>query len=241
MLSKAGRGSNGNRRAIMQMLHHSSSQTGGSGFPASPVDSRMGRRSCGAAETTGLPQRTKVNCRTPPPPFQTAPAGPAIDLSIEIQAATAILSPLRATRTNLHFDPRRTNPHSIHFIPMDSPLQCPIVDSQRIHLLQQTIGEKLAPIVALYFKDCSENLKKLLDLIDAGESEEVGKLAHQMKGAALSLGLLELQELFRTVETSARNGKPLAHDVQSTMTEALERARSVMMQRYPEIASGSPP
>lgn len=108
-------------------------------------------------------------------------------------------------------------------------------------MLQQTIGDKLAPIVALYFKDCSENQVKLLDLIHAGESEEVGKLAHQMKGAALSLGLLELQELFRTVEASARNGAPQAHDLQSTITEALKRARRVMMERFPETVSDGPP
>lgn len=124
---------------------------------------------------------------------------------------------------------------------MDSPLKCPVVDDQRINVLQETIGDKLAPIVALYFKDCSENLVKLQDLVKHGQCEEVGKLAHQMKGAALSLGLIELQELFRNVEASAKSGNLQPQEWQASIPEALQRAHRVMLARFPETDACSVP
>ena len=122
---------------------------------------------------------------------------------------------------------------------MESPVNHAIIDEARIKLLQDTIGEKLVPIITLYFKDCSEKLDHLRALIHDDRADEVGKLAHQMKGAALSIGFVEIQNLFMELESDAKRGHPLPHDWHSKISTALQRTRAVISERFPEsLVSG---
>lgn len=128
-------------------------------------------------------------------------------------------------------------------IPLKVMATCPLppaLDESRLETLLNAIGDKLPPIVAIYLDDCSGNLDKLDDLIQQGEMEEVRKLAHQMKGASLTLGLLELQDLFRNLEQAAKVTPASCRQWHTETLAAFQRARSAMWDRFPTTAKRTP-
>lgn len=98
-------------------------------------------------------------------------------------------------------------------------------------MLEKNIGAALQRICEKFFIDCAAALEDLSEWIDAGKLEEVRKLAHQMKGASVSLGLPRLESHFRTLEFAAAEGSGIPKDWYAAAVMALEDAKKGIDQR----------
>ena len=75
-------------------------------------------------------------------------------------------------------------------------------------LLYSTLAEDpdVGELVGLFVEDLSERIRNLEQLLEASDREGVGRLAHQLKGAAGSYGFAPLTPLAAELESFARNG-----------------------------------
>lgn len=100
-------------------------------------------------------------------------------------------------------------------------------------MLEKNIGSALQRICEKFFVDCSAALDNLSALVSSDQLEETRKLAHQMKGASVSLGLPRLESHFREIEEAAANGTGLPPDWLQTARSALDEAESGIAERNP--------
>lgn len=107
----------------------------------------------------------------------------------------------------------------------------PILDLERLAMLEKNIGAALQRICEKFFIDCSAALDDLAEMVDSGNLEEARKLAHQMKGASVSLGLPRLESHFRTLEFAAAEGSGIPKDWYPAALLALEEAKEGVEQR----------
>lgn len=85
----------------------------------------------------------------------------------------------------------------------------PILDVARLDMLEKNVGPALHRICERFLSDCANALENLAVTIQAKNHEETRKLAHQMKGASVSLGLPRLEFCFRYLEETARAGSEI--------------------------------
>ena len=64
--------------------------------------------------------------------------------------------------------------------------------------------DEFLDLLGLFVKTCSSDLNILQLAIDKGDAPEVASVAHSIKGAAVTLGLTEIFEYAKKVETNAR-------------------------------------
>lgn len=108
-----------------------------------------------------------------------------------------------------------------------------VLDGARFEMLANAIGPALEPIVAKYITDGSLELEALAALVAAGHHDQVRSIAHRMKGASSSLGLLRLERGFRDLESSAARGDSLALEDLVNLRKDLEDARTELGFRLP--------
>lgn len=108
-----------------------------------------------------------------------------------------------------------------------------VLDGERFEMLANAIGPALEPIVAKYITDCGLELAALQPLLSAGHHDQVRSIAHRMKGASSSLGLLRLERGFRDLESSAARGASLALEDVMNLRRDLEDARAELEFRLP--------
>jgi HPt (histidine-containing phosphotransfer) domain-containing protein len=60
-------------------------------------------------------------------------------------------------------------------------------------------------LVGLFVKTGYSDLNKLQSAIEDGDTEEVARLAHSIKGASANLGLTDIFELAKRIEMKARD------------------------------------
>lgn len=77
-------------------------------------------------------------------------------------------------------------------------------------------------LAELYVSDSDARLPQLLAAAQAGELEQVGTLAHGMKGSSASIGAVEASEAFRRLEALGRSGA----------SEGLEEALDAAQRTY---------
>jgi HPt (histidine-containing phosphotransfer) domain-containing protein len=82
--------------------------------------------------------------------------------------------------------------------------------------------ELMQELAELYVSDTEARLPELLEAAEAGQLEQMGRLAHGMKGSSASIGAAEAAEAFRRVEVMGRTGA----------TEGLEEALDVARETY---------
>lgn len=78
-----------------------------------------------------------------------------------------------------------------------------ILDGARFEMLSGSIGPALERIVEKYLSDCGFHLETLHALIAEANYDRVRSVAHQLKGASSSLGLLRLEQGFSQLESCA--------------------------------------
>ena len=64
----------------------------------------------------------------------------------------------------------------------------------------------MAELVEMFVDEMPDRISTLQELMAAGDWEELGRFAHQMKGACGSYGFDQLTPLAERLEKSARNG-----------------------------------
>jgi HPt (histidine-containing phosphotransfer) domain-containing protein len=77
-------------------------------------------------------------------------------------------------------------------------------------------------LVSLFLKTSSSDLNKLQAVIEKGNAPKVAGLAHSVKGAAATLGLTEIFEYARDMETKAQ-----ANDLTGA-TQGVENIKEVL-------------
>lgn len=78
-----------------------------------------------------------------------------------------------------------------------------ILDGARFEMLANSIGPALEPIIEKYLTDCGLDLEALPALIAEANHDRVRFVAHRLKGASSSLGLLRLERGFGELESCA--------------------------------------
>ncbi len=75
-------------------------------------------------------------------------------------------------------------------------------------LNESTAGdaELIRELVGLYLEDSQERVPEMVAAAGAGALAEVGRLAHGLKGASLSMGCEEAAAAFLELETLGRDG-----------------------------------
>ncbi len=82
----------------------------------------------------------------------------------------------------------------------------------KAHLKKQfsLADEQIDSLLPSFIRTLAEYMDELEARFEAGNTEEVGRVAHTTKGALLNLGLHEQAELAKKIEHSARAGRELA-------------------------------
>ena len=86
---------------------------------------------------------------------------------------------------------------------MMSAFHNPALDTQRLATLERHLGDALRPIVERYFVDCAAMLESLAHHVAEGNINEIQGIAHRMKGASGTLGMLRLQSCFGIMEEAS--------------------------------------
>ncbi len=67
--------------------------------------------------------------------------------------------------------------------------------------------EEYLELIALLVETGMADLDKLRSAVEEEDAAQAADAAHSLKGAACSLGLIELQDAARAIEENARNGR----------------------------------
>lgn len=81
--------------------------------------------------------------------------------------------------------------------------------------------EELLELVELFVSELPTRMAKLTELATRGDIAELGRFAHQIKGAAGSYGFDDVTPYAARLEEAARSGEPL-ESVESAAGELLE-------------------
>ena len=96
-------------------------------------------------------------------------------------------------------------------------------------LLYSTLGDdpEMGELVEMFVGDLPDRIQAIQSAMTAIDLEEIGRLAHQMKGAAGGYGFDQLTAVALGVEQAARGGDPAAQVLAqaATFVDALQRVR----------------
>jgi len=67
--------------------------------------------------------------------------------------------------------------------------------------------DEIREIVELFLETCAVDLRKLRSAMDEGDTQQVAKAAHSIKGAAGNLGFIEVFETAKEIEEKAGNDR----------------------------------
>ncbi len=91
--------------------------------------------------------------------------------------------------------------------------------------------EEYLELIALLVETGMDGLDKLRSAVEEGDAEQAADAAHSLKGAAVSLGLIELQDGAKAVEEKARDNQlkdiPAGADELKRMLEEIARISRV--------------
>lgn len=96
-----------------------------------------------------------------------------------------------------------------------------IIDHEIVRELQEVMGDDFGMLVNSFLRDGENRLQRLANAIEAGDEEQVRRLAHSFKGSSSNLGVAPLADLCLEME---RAGREADLDRAGTL---LERARTV--------------
>ena len=86
--------------------------------------------------------------------------------------------------------------------------QQPVIDQTVLDVLSESVGaEVMGGLVTASVADMRDNARRLLDIAESGDPEEVRAVAHDLKGAAGSFGAMRLHYRAKEVEVACREGR----------------------------------
>ncbi|MBM4349460.1 MAG: Hpt domain-containing protein [Deltaproteobacteria bacterium] len=91
--------------------------------------------------------------------------------------------------------------------------------------------DEFLEILNLFLESSYDDLKKLQSAIDEEDSLKAAHAAHSIKGAAMNLGLLEIYELAKSIERSAKeNHLCQVHEMAKRAQEEIDRIGETVVQ-----------
>jgi HPt (histidine-containing phosphotransfer) domain-containing protein len=76
----------------------------------------------------------------------------------------------------------------------------PLVDPDRLRTLRDDYGDLATDLLALFETTAAATLDELRAALDAGDRDEVRRLAHRLKGSARNVGATGMAELAAALE-----------------------------------------
>jgi HPt (histidine-containing phosphotransfer) domain-containing protein len=76
----------------------------------------------------------------------------------------------------------------------------PLVDPDRLRTLRDDYGDLATELLALFETTATATLGELRAALDAGDAEEMRRLAHRLKGSARNVGATGMAELAAALE-----------------------------------------
>lgn len=83
--------------------------------------------------------------------------------------------------------------------------------------------EKIEAMIPIFLATLHTHMNRLAELVAAGETEQLARASHAVKGALLNIGLLDLAETAAAIEKHCKNGtspdnyRELINDLQYTV------------------------
>jgi signal transduction histidine kinase/DNA-binding NarL/FixJ family response regulator len=100
-------------------------------------------------------------------------------------------------------------------------------DSALMHLMREIGKDQLRNMVDLFVRETQRRAAQISAFAEGGNREEIGIEAHSMKGGAKLLGLSEIADLARTIESSAADlPADELRDLGRQLEAALQRAQA---------------
>ncbi len=98
------------------------------------------------------------------------------------------------------------------------------IDAEAFGLTQKTLGDKLSTVTGYFMEDCEDYLKRIEAAVMQGDPSSAVMPAHTLKSSSKQFGLLNISELARRAEASARayaKGES-AEDIQPLLVQMRE-------------------
>src|SRR3954447_6478307 len=83
-----------------------------------------------------------------------------------------------------------------------------LVDATRLPELRADYGDVAVQLLELFERTATETLDELHTALDAGDREEVRRLAHRLKGSARNVGATGMAELSAALEAAPPDAAP---------------------------------
>jgi CheY-like chemotaxis protein len=120
------------------------------------------------------------------------------------QALTDILTRWVSSQTDAapsqFWDPRITGQAT------SEPTTGSVLDEATIRELQETAGNLLADLLALYFEDAAASVGLIAAALGAGDAPCVARTAHKLKGGSLAVGAALVASIASELEARAQGG-----------------------------------
>ncbi len=93
----------------------------------------------------------------------------------------------------------------------------PILDNKVLDNIRALGGDDsddiLSQIVSIFLHDTPTQLEKLAEALRSGDTKSVQAIAHSLKSGCANLGAMRLSDVFKYLETQAREGCPFGEDL----------------------------
>lgn len=106
-----------------------------------------------------------------------------------------------------------------------------LLNLDTLNELKEIMGDEFNLLVSIFVADGKEQIEKLKLAIDSQNTEEIRQIAHTLKGSSSNLGMHQLAETCKTLESRAADTNLDNAEVllQKIMTD-YEQARSALEQ-----------
>ncbi len=109
----------------------------------------------------------------------------------------------------------------------------PLLDEAMLNGLHEALGEELYRVVTFFCENLPSQLTALQVALHGGDSLEIRRQAHALKGSAGNLGALALSGLAREVEHLARLDEPVPGDYSERLQLTAAHTRECLLARFP--------
>ena len=121
--------------------------------------------------------------------------------------------------------------------PDHSPVLCdaekePAISGELLKEYTARISDIFRELIPDLFEETAQGLETMRQSMDEGDTDNVARLAHGLKGAAGNYELFELGEIFRAIETANHNGQ--SEEMLKNMAEADRYLKTVRIEYVEE-------
>lgn len=102
---------------------------------------------------------------------------------------------------------------------------------QQFWELMEDDGEAVEDLIETFLGDAPNNVEKIKVVFENGEMDQVGIIAHTMKGSSATLGVMRFSEFCRAIETACKTNQTIDFaEVINQLTEEFAEAVRVLGQ-----------